>query len=237
MATKKDNLEVVETTEYKSVHARLIEAKKGFGKAGKTADNPHLKSKYADLSSVLEAVTDSLTSAGLYVHQVVVEAGLHTSIVSCDGESIDFGIMPILASKQDAQGYGSGLTYARRYSIMNACGIAPEDDDGAKAVETYKAPPKQAPQQAQPSPKRELLSAGISAMVADLQKKVSIDPSFWGARYGASTATMTDAQLEVVSEDIKSIMSHLYVVVDGDTVTIKQNEEFMQSLELFGGFQ
>jgi hypothetical protein len=193
MATKKDNLEVVETTEYKSVHARLIEAKKGFGKAGKTADNPHLKSKYADLSSVLEAVTDSLTSAGLYVHQVVVEAGLHTSIVSCDGESIDFGIMPILASKQDAQGYGSGLTYARRYSIMNACGIAPEDDDGAKAVETYKAPPKQAPQQAQSSPHRELLSAGIGSLVGDLQQNEGIDPSFWGARYGASTATMTDA--------------------------------------------
>ena len=237
MATKKDNLEVVETTEYKSVHARLIEAKKGFGKAGKTADNPHLKSKYADLSSVLEAVTDSLTSAGLYVHQVVVEAGLHTSIVSCDGESIDFGIMPILASKQDAQGYGSGLTYARRYSIMNACGIAPEDDDGAKAVETYKAPPKQAPQQAQSSPQRELLSAGIGSLVGDLQQNAGIDPSFWGARYGASTATMTDAQLEVVSEDIKSIMSHLHVVVDGDTVAIKQNEEFMQSLKPFGGFQ
>ena len=204
MATKKDNLEVVETTEYKSVHARLIEAKKGFGKAGKTADNPHLKSKYADLSSVLEAVTDSLTSAGLYVRQVVVEAGLHTSIVSCDGESIDFGIMPILASRQDAQGYGSGLTYARRYSIMNACGIAPEDDDGAKAVETYKAPPKQAPQQAQSSPQRELLSAGIGSLVGDLQN-AGIDPSFWVARYGESTATMTDAKLEVVSADMKAI--------------------------------
>jgi hypothetical protein len=237
MATKKYNPEVVEATEYKSVHARFIEAKKSFGKAGKNAKNPHLKNNYADLSSVLEAVTDSLNDAGLYLHQVVTSEGLNTSIVSCDGESIDFGIMPILASKQDAQGYGSGLTYARRYSIMNACGIAPEDDDGAKAVETYKPQPKHPPQQAQPSPQRELLSAGISAMVTDLQKKVSIDPSFWGTRYGASTATMTDAQLELVSEDIKSIMSHLQVVVDGDAVAIKQNEEFMQSLKPFGGFQ
>jgi len=214
MATKKDNLEVVETTEYKSVHARLIEAKKGFGKAEKNAmaslsnQNPNLKRTYADLSSVFEAVTDSLNNAGLYIHQVVTSEGLNTSIVSCDGESIDFGIMPILASKQDAQGYGSGLTYARRYSIMNACGIAPEDDDGAKAVETYKAPPKQAPQQAQPSPQRELLNAGISSLVGDLQQNAGIDPSFWGARYGASTATMTDAQLEVVSADMKAIKAN-----------------------------
>ena len=40
------------------------------------------------------------------------------------------------ANKQDAQGYGSALTYARRYSLMAACGIAPEDDDGNKAVES-----------------------------------------------------------------------------------------------------
>ena len=222
MATKKDNPEVVKTTEYKSVHARFIEAKKGFGKAEKNAKNPHLKNNYADLSSVLEAVTDSLNDAGLYLHQVVVEAGLHTSIVSCDGESIDFGTMPLLASKQDAQGYGSGLTYARRYSIMNACGIAPEDDDGAKAVETYKAPPKQALQQAQPSPQREFLSAGISSLVGELQKNAGIEPSFWGARYGASTATMTEAQLEVVSADMKAI---------------KANFNGIEFIPAFGGFQ
>ena len=38
--------------------------------------------------------------------------------------------MHVPAAKQDPQGYGSALTYARRYSLMAACGIAPEDDDG-----------------------------------------------------------------------------------------------------------
>ncbi len=37
------------------------------------------------------------------------------------------------ATKQDAQGYGSAMTYARRYSLQAACGIAPEDDDGNQA--------------------------------------------------------------------------------------------------------
>jgi hypothetical protein len=37
-------------------------------------------------------------------------------------------------SKQDAQGYGSAMTYARRYGWMAVTGIAPEDDDGNAAV-------------------------------------------------------------------------------------------------------
>ena len=216
MATKKETVETVETKEYKSVHARFIEAKKGFGKVGKTASNPHLKRNYADLSSVLEAVTDSLTSAGLYVHQVVVEAGLHTSIVSCDGESIDFGLMPLLASKQDAQGYGSGLTYARRYSIMNACGIAPEDDDGAKAVETYKPPVKQAPQDAK-------LLDSISATIAEMQKLHQVEPSFWGTRYGKPRAQMTNDELDFVDAELRWILASF--------------NEGNDKIEPFGGFQ
>jgi hypothetical protein len=43
------------------------------------------------------------------------------------------GKLHVPAAKQDPQGYGSALTYARRYSLMAACGIAPEDDDGNAA--------------------------------------------------------------------------------------------------------
>jgi hypothetical protein len=46
---------------------------------------------------------------------------------------LECGILHVPASKQDPQGYGSALTYARRYSLMAACGIAPEDDDGNQA--------------------------------------------------------------------------------------------------------
>ena len=43
------------------------------------------------------------------------------------------------ASKQDPQGYGSALTYARRYSLMACVGIAPEDDDGNAASHPKKS--------------------------------------------------------------------------------------------------
>jgi hypothetical protein len=49
------------------------------------------------------------------------------------GEKMSAGVLHVPATKQDAQGYGSALTYARRYSLMAACGIAPEDDDGNAA--------------------------------------------------------------------------------------------------------
>jgi hypothetical protein len=51
------------------------------------------------------------------------------------------GRLHVPASKQDAQGYGSALTYARRYSLMAACGIAPEDDDGNAASRRAPAAP------------------------------------------------------------------------------------------------
>jgi len=49
------------------------------------------------------------------------------------------GTLHVPAPKHDPQGYGSALTYARRYSLMAACGIAPEDDDGNAASQSVTA--------------------------------------------------------------------------------------------------
>ena len=56
-------------------------------------------------------------------------ATVETLFVHESGEQISAGKLHVPAPKQDPQGYGSALTYARRYSLMAACGIAPEDDD------------------------------------------------------------------------------------------------------------
>jgi hypothetical protein len=55
---------------------------------------------------------------------------VETLFIHESGEILSCGILHVPANKQDAQGYGSALTYCRRYSLMAACGIAPEDDDG-----------------------------------------------------------------------------------------------------------
>ena len=58
---------------------------------------------------------------------------VETVFIHESGEMLECGKLHVPAAKQDPQGYGSALTYARRYSLMAACGIAPEDDDGNSA--------------------------------------------------------------------------------------------------------
>jgi hypothetical protein len=123
--------------EMKQVYASFVKAQTGFAPALKTSTNPHFKSKYADLSACVEAVIDSLNKNGIGLVQKthMDESGVtvETVFVHESGESFSGGQLHVPASKQDPQGYGSALSYARRYSLMSACGIAPEDDDGNAA--------------------------------------------------------------------------------------------------------
>ena len=105
--------------------------------AKKDSTNPHFRSKYADLGAVWDACRVPLTKHGLAIVQfprsengcVLVE----TILTHKSGEWMS-ETLALPVSKQDAQGYGSAMTYARRYSLMSVAGIAPEDDDGNAAV-------------------------------------------------------------------------------------------------------
>lgn len=126
----------------KQIAAALVKAQKGFSPALKSADNPFFKSKYADLGACVDAVLDSLHSNGIALvqncHESETGVIVETMFIHESGETLSTGKLHVPATKHDAQGYGSALTYARRYSLMAACGIAPEDDDGnaaAKATE------------------------------------------------------------------------------------------------------
>jgi hypothetical protein len=112
----------------------LVKAQKAFGPALKSSTNPHFKSRYADLAACVEAVIQGLNDNGIALIQKCYDCAngvmVETMFVHESGEMLECGILHVPASKQDPQGYGSALTYARRYSLMAACGIAPEDDDG-----------------------------------------------------------------------------------------------------------
>lgn len=129
----------------KNIASALVKAQKGFAPALKSSTNPHFKSKYADLAACVEAVIDSLNNNGIAMMQRTHEdesgVTVETVFIHESGEMIESGKLHVPASKNDPQGYGSALTYARRYSLMAACGIAPEDDDGNAG--------------SKPSPKRE----------------------------------------------------------------------------------
>jgi len=124
----------------------LVKAQKAFAPALKTATNPHYKTKYADLAACIEAVVDALNANGIALVQRTHDSdngvAIETMFIHESGETVSGGILHVPASKQDPQGYGSALTYARRYSLMSACGIAPEDDDANQALPS---PAKPAP--------------------------------------------------------------------------------------------
>ncbi len=128
----------------------FVKAQKAFGPALKSSTNPHFRTKYADLSACVEAVIDALNDNGIaliqHTHDCDNGVSVETIFMHESGEMLSTGRLHVPAAKQDPQGYGSALTYARRYSLMAACGIAPEDDDANAASKKYVKPePKPEP--------------------------------------------------------------------------------------------
>lgn len=148
----------------KNIASALVRAQRGFAPALKTSTNPHFRSKYVDLAGCIEAVVDALNAAGIALIQRTSEDStgvtVETVFVHESGEMLECGKLHVPASKQDPQGYGSALTYARRYSLMAAAGIAPEDDDGNAASKT--------PAPKMSATKTDLVPPNRMAVVADV---------------------------------------------------------------------
>jgi hypothetical protein len=105
----------------------------------KNATNPHYKSKFCPLDTIVETIGPLLVKNGLVWTTLpgVNEHGqpsLTYRLLHIGGESIQ-GTMPLLLSKEDAQGQGSAITYARRYAICAVLNlVADDDDDGHRAA-------------------------------------------------------------------------------------------------------
>jgi hypothetical protein len=121
----------------KQIATALVKAQKAFGPALKSSTNPHFKSRYADLAACVEAVIDALNNNGIALVQKSYDCVdgimIETVFVHESGEMLETGILRFPIMKNDPQGAMACLTYARRGSLMAACGIAPEDDDGNHA--------------------------------------------------------------------------------------------------------
>lgn len=103
----------------------------------KSADNPFFKSKYVDIDGVVKAIDDGCKETGLsFVQETVSEPGdkgvsVTTIITHESGQFIELGSLSLPADKQNPQGFGSALTYAKRYSLSAAFGITSDIDDDA----------------------------------------------------------------------------------------------------------
>lgn len=115
----------------------LCQAQSEIEGAIKDSTNPFFKSKYADLSSVMEALKKPFQKNGLSFVQSsrVTDTGnlvLVTMLLHSSGQWIS-GEYPVKGVKDEPQALGSATTYARRYALSAMCGIAQVDDDGNAA--------------------------------------------------------------------------------------------------------
>lgn len=124
------------------IDAAMVKVQAELKAAPRDSKNPHFKSFYSDINSMIEASRPTLAKHGVTISQWPVPTntpgfvGLVTRI-ACQGEYYQ-STFAIPVERQNAQGYGSAITYARRYSYGAAIGLATtEDDDGNASQTTY----------------------------------------------------------------------------------------------------
>jgi len=121
----------------------LIKAQQEINHVVQDGNNPFFKSEYATLKEVIDSVKKPLNDNGIYLQQESYDhvggACIETMFYGHGGK-LTTGKVFIPSSKQDPQGYGSALTYAKRYSLLMACGVATkkEDDDAESAMQRNK---------------------------------------------------------------------------------------------------
>ncbi len=117
----------------------MIKVQQSLTPALKDQLNPFTKSRYATLNSVIDACRETLISNGIWVAQYPVSTeqghiGLVTKLIHVESGQWQSSLMVMPLPKNDPQGYGSALTYARRYGLATLIGLTTESDDDAEGA-------------------------------------------------------------------------------------------------------
>ena len=122
----------------KNIISLLIKARSEIQPPKKEGTNPHFRSRYVTLEGCIEAVTEPLAKNGFFLSQQVGsnEFGsfVTTKIYHQDYSQVMECTVPLVLAKNDMQGLGSAVTYARRYGIMSLLNLPSEDDDANQST-------------------------------------------------------------------------------------------------------
>lgn len=136
-AQRADNTPQTRSRDLAELAAALAKAQGEIEGAIKDKSNPAFRSKYADLGAVWDAIREPFSKNGLSVVQFPRRDGnsveVETILLHSSGQWMS-GTFSVPTAKQDAHGFGSATTYARRFSLSAVCGVAPVDDDGNAAA-------------------------------------------------------------------------------------------------------
>lgn len=111
----------------------LAKAQGQMENAKKDSTNPHFKSSYADLAAVVTAIRKPLSDNGLsFIQATELDASGNVNLVTTlahKGGQWVRSFYPVRPVQANPQGFGSAMTYARRYSLAAIVGLAAEDED------------------------------------------------------------------------------------------------------------
>lgn len=140
----------------------------------KKSINPHFKSKYADLDEVINTIRPALEKCGLaFIQNPIHEdgkVGVYTLLIHKSGEFIQFDPVYIPLAKATAHQVGAALTYAKRYSLGAALGIATEEDTDGNEINNHNNQSSKTKQVKQETP-GERKAKGIKAMYDEVKRK------------------------------------------------------------------
>lgn len=138
---------MIKTESISKLAAALVKAQKNMGAAIKEGKNPYFKSNYASLSNVIDAAVPALNDNGVAVLQLCHHENgknfVRTLLVHESGELLGADTEIICSKANDAQAYGSAISYARRYSLQAAVTLKAEDSDAEDTVVRSTTAPQQ----------------------------------------------------------------------------------------------
>lgn len=181
----------LQSAQINELAAALSKAQAKIEGAVKDSTNPFFKSKYADLQSVVDAIRTPFAENNLAVTQTTdfdKDAGICiiTTLMHSSGQWIR-GALPIMAIKQDPQGTGSAISYARRYALAAIAGVYQCDDDSESAHGRNHQAPKYekktvAPVESKPAPST--ISSTTANVISEGQVKRLYTIASEGTRLG-----------------------------------------------------
>jgi hypothetical protein len=122
-----------------NIYKDFVKAQSEFKPVILNKINPYHKNKYADLGAHLEAVTKALNNNNLSLIQKTYDCDnavcVETVLLHSSGEFISGGLLKVPVIKNDPQGHGAALTYARRFSLGSLLSLyGEEDNDGNEHI-------------------------------------------------------------------------------------------------------
>ena len=199
--------------------------------------------EFASLGTIWDTIRPLLKECGLSVVQGacpdLVEGHLvmETTLIHTSGEWVQFSL-PLKPQRDDPQGMGSAITYARRYGLSAMLGIVADEDDDAEGDKKNTAPvqkPTPKPTQSTQSVPTETVSTNpqsdLNLPEKDEKIKAYEEQRARDKAEGRDLSTITDKNLlTVLFQDFKLQPKDIY-----EMLGIKSMKELTDSpAEIYG---